>query len=125
MQQAENQAELSSSALATVHEPQEEIPCPLCGERANKLVYSAHDALFARPGEYRIVACSACGMRYVSPRPTLAALGAHYPIEYGIYQPMAELPSLLRALAERGTAYRWKRALRRLERVIGTVRPEM
>lgn len=116
---------VSSSALLPVYEPQEEIPCPLCGERSNELVFCAHDALFGRPGEYRIVCCTGCGLRYVSPRPTLEALGAHYPNEYGIYQPMAELPAHLRALAERGSAYRWTKALRRLERAIGTVRPEM
>lgn len=116
---------IGGSALTLANEPQEEVPCPVCGEPSKRLVFRAHDALFGKPGRYPIVECTACGMRYVSPRPTLEALGAHYPNEYGIYQPTAELPPHLRGMVEWLIAGRWKKALRRLERVIGTVRSDM
>ena len=123
MQQAQPQP-TTSTALVPRYEPQEEVACPLCGERSHQLVFQARDVLFARPGEYRIVACSACELRYVSPRPTLDALGLHYPDEYGIYQPMEDLPKYLRTMAAHATATRWRKTLKRIEKVTGTLRPE-
>lgn len=112
-----------SSAIQLAHEPQEDIPCPLCGEHSPKLVLHARDRLFARPGTYSIVSCSSCELRYLSPRPTLDALGAHYPAEYFIYQPAEDLPAFARPLARLFATARWSESITRLERVRGKLEP--
>ena len=42
MQHAENQP-ATSTALVQVYEPQEEVACPLCGERSNEVVFHARE----------------------------------------------------------------------------------
>jgi SAM-dependent methyltransferase len=113
----------TAAAIQLAHEPQEEVACPMCGERSNKLVLYGRDRLFARPGRYRIVSCTACELRYLSPRPTLDALGAHYPSDYFIYQKPNDLPSWTRSMARKFTSLRWRESLERLEKVTGTLRP--
>jgi ubiquinone/menaquinone biosynthesis C-methylase UbiE len=114
----------TTSSLDVVHESQEEVACPMCGERANKLVMYGRDRLFASPGKYRIVSCSACELRYLSPRPTLDALGAHYPSTYFIYQKPEALPAFTRPMARRFAFLRWRDSLTRLERVTGRLQPD-
>ncbi|HKU39819.1 MAG TPA: class I SAM-dependent methyltransferase [Polyangiales bacterium] len=115
----------STALVATeAHEEQEEVACPLCGERSSRLVLYGRDRLFARPGKYRIVACSTCELRYLSPRPTLAALGAHYPSSYFIYQRPDDLPAWTRSMAQKFSALRWQESLARLERVTGRLQPD-
>jgi SAM-dependent methyltransferase len=47
--------------------------CPLCGSRSGVGVYSG------APFEpYHLVACPGCGLQYLSPRPTVAAMSALY-----------------------------------------------
>jgi ubiquinone/menaquinone biosynthesis C-methylase UbiE len=111
-------------AMPVAADSQEAVPCPMCGEQSQKLVLRARDRLFASPGDYRIVACSACELRYLSPRPTLAALGLHYPAEYFIYQPPEDLPAFTRPMVRWFTNTRWRTSLRRLERVIGRLGPD-
>ncbi len=82
---------------SAVHgEQQEEIPCPLCGGRNTDEVLIARDLLFAKPGTYPLVRCQACTMEYVSPRPTGASLGAHYPDDYFGYSLHEDAPAWLR-----------------------------
>ncbi|HVZ32863.1 MAG TPA: class I SAM-dependent methyltransferase [Polyangiaceae bacterium] len=102
----------------------EEVPCPLCGADDPELVLYARDRLFARPGRYRIVQCRACKLRYLSPRPTLAGLGLHYPNEYFIYRTPDEVPLLARPMMSALTALRWRSYIERLERVRGRFTPE-
>jgi ubiquinone/menaquinone biosynthesis C-methylase UbiE len=63
-------------------EEQEHIACPLCGAESERLVIEVQDTMFGQPGKYRLVECGQCTMRYINPRPTLAALGRHYPGDY-------------------------------------------
>ena len=115
----------SSSALARVFESaehgeqQEDIPCPLCGAHEPTTVLLASDLLFDSPGHYPLVRCTRCAMQYVSPRPTGAALGRHYPADYFGYALHEDAPSFmqpfLRAMA-RGIS---QRRLRYLEDVTG------
>jgi ubiquinone/menaquinone biosynthesis C-methylase UbiE len=112
-----------TTAIQLAHEPQEEVACPMCGERSNTLVLYGRDRLFARPGKYRIVSCSACELRYLSPRPTLDALGAHYPSSYFIYKTPEELPAFTRPMARKFSFLRWRDSLTRLERVTGPLQP--
>ncbi|HKP57569.1 MAG TPA: class I SAM-dependent methyltransferase [Polyangiales bacterium] len=113
-----------ASAIQVAHEAQEDIPCPLCGEHSPKLVLYARDRLFARPGTYSIVSCSNCELRYLSPRPTLEALGAHYPAQYFIYQPAEDLPAFSRPMARFFAEARWRESITRLERVRGKLEPD-
>lgn len=113
----------TAAAIQLVHEPQEEVACPMCGERSNTLVLYGRDRLFAQPGRYRIVSCTACELRYLSPRPTLDALGAHYPSDYFIYQKPDDLPSWTRSMARKFTSLRWRESLERLEKVTGKLNP--
>jgi ubiquinone/menaquinone biosynthesis C-methylase UbiE len=110
-------------ALQPADEPQEEVACPLCGAHAAELVMVARDRLFGRPGAYRIVRCGACDLRYLSPRPTLEGLGAHYPDDYFIYKTDEELHPLLRLLMRRMTDQRWSAYIRRFEQVRGRFEP--
>jgi SAM-dependent methyltransferase len=110
-----------ADAIQLAGEPQEEIPCPLCGEDAPELVMIACDRLFGRPGTYRMVRCTRCDMRYLSPRPTLAALGAHYPDDYFIYQTPEQSPAFMRPFQSFVNWLRWRAYIPRLERGRGRV----
>jgi ubiquinone/menaquinone biosynthesis C-methylase UbiE len=106
-------------------EPREEIDCPLCGARKPAREFVARDRLFWRPGTYDIVRCADCSMRYVSPRPTLEALGAHYPEDYFIYKKPEDEPAWIRPLVRVLDGMHYKGVARRIERVIGRIRPDM
>lgn len=100
-------------------EQQEEIACPVCGGNQTERVLLARDLLFAQPGGYPLVRCVSCQMEYVSPRPTGAALGRHYPADYFGYSLHEDAPKFmqpfLRAMAQ-GIS---RRRLAYLERVTG------
>jgi ubiquinone/menaquinone biosynthesis C-methylase UbiE len=113
----------ATTAIELCSEPQETVPCPMCGEHSHHVVLHARDRLFARPGRYRIVSCTSCELRYLSPRPTLAALGTHYPSEYFIYQTPDALPAFTRPMVKTFTELRWRESLTRLERAIGRLQP--
>jgi SAM-dependent methyltransferase len=105
-------------------EQQEEIACPCCGEKRTQPVLLARDLLFAQPGGYPLVRCQACGLRYVSPRPTGAALGRHYPSDYFGYSLHEDAPRFmqpfLRAMA-RGISLR---RIRYFEASAGRIQPD-
>jgi ubiquinone/menaquinone biosynthesis C-methylase UbiE len=112
------------TALELAPEPQEEVPCPLCGEDAPVLVMHARDRLFGRPGTYKVVRCQRCDMRYLSPRPRLEALGAHYPDDYFIYKTPDQAPSVMLPVLKLIRRQRWGSYLRRLERGRGRLRAD-
>jgi SAM-dependent methyltransferase len=78
----------------------EVVPCLLCGADRPVRIYDAPDRLMKVSGEFRIVRCSSCGLVYLSPRPTLAAIGSYYPESYEPY--LRVVPQALPA---------WKRKL--------------
>lgn len=102
-------------------EAQEDIACPLCGRSERDQVLAARDLLFAQPGSYPLLRCSACSMQYVSPRPTGAALARHYPSDYFGYSLHEDAPRFmqpfLRAMA-RGISLR---RLRYFENAAGRI----
>jgi ubiquinone/menaquinone biosynthesis C-methylase UbiE len=63
-------------------------------------------------------------MRYLSPRPTLEALGAHYPDNYFIYRRPEEDPPWVRQIMQWVDDRHWKHSLRRVEKVMGALTPE-
>ena len=106
-------------------EQQEEIACPVCGGRSTERVLIAHDLLFKSPGEYPLVRCITCKMEYVSPRPTGAALGRHYPADYFGYSLHEDAPGFMQPfLKVMAQGISWRR-LGYLERVTGKIQPDM
>jgi ubiquinone/menaquinone biosynthesis C-methylase UbiE len=106
-------------ALQRANEPLDEPPCPVCGAHEPELVVRARDRLFGKPGEYGVVRCVQCSTRYLWPRPTLEALGAHYPDEYFVYQtPDKQHPWMRPLLAWLGRR-RWLAYIGRFERALG------
>ncbi len=99
----------------------EQIPCPLCGGAEAQVVLRGRDRLFGLPGEYPVVRCAACALRYVSPRPTREALGRHYPDNYLPVRPPEAMPPLQRRLTQLLLTMRWIKYTRRLEGAIGRV----
>jgi SAM-dependent methyltransferase len=102
-------------------EMQEEIACPLCGACSERLVLTARDLLFARPGRYRLVQCEACDLWYVNPRPTAEVLGRHYPDEYFGYRIVEDEPRLLRPFLRAFARGISRRRIGYLERVAGRI----
>jgi SAM-dependent methyltransferase len=113
-----------STAIQLIQEPQEEVACPLCGEDRPEHSMWARDRLFAQPGRYKVVRCSGCSLRYVSPRPTLASLGPHYPDNYFIYKRPEEEHPLLRSAIQWLDDAHWRGSVERIERVLGRITPE-
>lgn len=89
----------------------EEIPCPLCGTRPFRLVYTVQDRLHSEPARTKnqpqgaafcIVACSSCGFLYLNPRPIPEKLKEFYHSEK--YD-----PHIRRGGGWVGALYRWIR----------------
>jgi 2-polyprenyl-3-methyl-5-hydroxy-6-metoxy-1,4-benzoquinol methylase len=60
----------------------EVVACYLCGSSdAGEFIW-AEDDLGGRPGRFRFVMCSSCGLVYQSPRVTLAGIGPYYDDSY-------------------------------------------
>jgi SAM-dependent methyltransferase len=57
--------------------------CVLCGSTEGRIVLTASNFLYDRPGQARIVRCEGCGHFYQSPRPTRETIGLCYPKNYG------------------------------------------
>jgi SAM-dependent methyltransferase len=61
--------------------------CVACGGGLTTLVLAdAEDYEYRVPGRFRFVRCEACGLVFVSPRPSRAALLGYYPADYHAYQ---------------------------------------
>lgn len=65
---------------------QETTPCPRCGNSARHSEYALQDFLYGVPGEFITGACTACGLFYLSPRPTRTAIVHYYPASYVSYR---------------------------------------
>ena len=78
--------------------------CPLCGCDRWNLACSSRDWILESSIRPQIVRCSACGMAYVNPRPSVAEIGRYYPASYGPYQ---QRKSKSRRHGIRWTMLRW------------------
>jgi SAM-dependent methyltransferase len=80
----------------------ETIPCVLCGGSESRPIFRSRDLRYETTprDEFVLVECSDCGLRYLNPRPTEAALAAFYPEDYYSYRPNEHEPGagLLRRL---------------------------
>lgn len=68
----------------------EEVACDLCGALASTPLYTLHDIMHQAPGEFTLRRCTACGLIYLSPRPTPDSIGIYYPPDYTPYRPPIE-----------------------------------
>jgi SAM-dependent methyltransferase len=60
----------------------ETVACYLCGSRETTPFIEAQDDLTGKPGTFRFVTCSRCGLRFQNPRIGVAHIGAYYDDEY-------------------------------------------
>jgi len=100
-------------------EEQERTLCPLCGSDAERLVFEVADTMFHRLGEYRLVECEHCSMRYLNPRPTMEALARHYPDDYLCYTNFDDGHWLLRWAFNRLQQDQARRRVRQIEKATG------
>ena len=56
--------------------------CPLCGDHDHTTFIEAEDDLGGRPGRFRFVRCTGCGLVYQSPRLRFEHIGVYYDDEY-------------------------------------------
>lgn len=59
--------------------------CVLCRTDVAEEVAVLRDRAFPGDEEFRVVRCRSCGLHYLSPRPTPAAIARYYPDEYGCF----------------------------------------
>jgi len=84
---------MANSPETDARDSLEILPCLLCGGQNCRPVYQVSDRLQARfqsgqvkePETYHIVACSACGFRFLNPRPRAQDLGKYH--QGGAYGP--------------------------------------
>ena len=100
-------------------EDHERTLCPLCGSASERLLFEVRDTMFNQPGRYRLVECACCSMRFLNPRPTMAALARHYPDNYLCYTNFESEHWLLRWAFGRLQQDQARRRLRQVEAVAG------
>ncbi len=85
----------------------EAVPCELCGSDERTLIVERSDLLLGGDETYTLHECGGCGVLYLHPRPTPAAMGRHYPPDYQPYKPAVQSePPLFRVMRRYGL---WKR----------------
>ena len=48
--------------------------CDLCGNAEQRPIFKARDRRYKFPGEFTLVECTRCALRYVSPRPVASII---------------------------------------------------
>lgn len=71
--------------------------CDLCGAREQRVLFPARDLRHKNPGEFAVVECERCQLRYLSPRPTREAIASWYPKRYSAH---SRTPSRWRRFGE-------------------------
>jgi SAM-dependent methyltransferase len=60
-----------------------EVPaCDLCGHSGQRSLFPVKDRRYDVPGEFELVECDRCSLRYISPRPIASTIHAWYPDHY-------------------------------------------
>lgn len=69
--------------MSTAPTPElETVRCDLCAADEADELFVASDQRYGIPGDFPVVRCRRCGLVYVNPRPTPAALARYYPATY-------------------------------------------
>ena len=63
--------------------------CDLCGSRRQRPAATYHEYLLFTGESFQLVECEDCGLGFLSPRPTRAAIGRYYPDDYAAHQEVA------------------------------------
>jgi SAM-dependent methyltransferase len=81
----------------------ETVDCTSCGSNKSTLVYALQDYLYGLAGDFACRRCETCGLLYLSPRPTRAAIVDFYPATYQPYRTAIqdETNSLMRYMRRR------------------------
>lgn len=64
----------------------EQINCLLCDNSEYRPIIRGRDRLLGLPGEFTVVECRKCGLRFTNPRPSMDELAYYYPENYGPYK---------------------------------------
>jgi SAM-dependent methyltransferase len=76
---------MSQEVVAT-----ERVACDLCGSTDASVLYALTDTAHGQPGEFELQRCRACGLMYLSPRPTPDTIARYYPEDYAPFRPPIE-----------------------------------
>ncbi|MDB4970569.1 MAG: Methylase involved in ubiquinone/menaquinone biosynthesis [Myxococcales bacterium] len=60
--------------------------CDVCGHSGQRSLFAVKDRRYRGPGEFHLVECDRCTLKYISPRPIASTIHAWYPDEYTAYQ---------------------------------------
>jgi ubiquinone/menaquinone biosynthesis C-methylase UbiE len=60
--------------------------CDLCGHTEHRVLLPVRDRRHGGPGEFKLVECTRCALRYLSPRPLASTISAWYPDRYKAYK---------------------------------------
>jgi SAM-dependent methyltransferase len=64
--------------------------CPVCASVDYRAMFATRDQFYGLPGEFDLVACSACELVYLRTRPDAGSIGLYYPSDsYYAYKPPA------------------------------------
>lgn len=80
----------------------ESINCTLCGANNAEVLFTGRDLWYGIEGCFPVCRCRACGLIYLSPRPSVAEIADYYPTQYAPYR-----------LAEGSETSRWQHWNRR------------
>jgi SAM-dependent methyltransferase len=72
----------ASGHVPATAEGLETVTCNCCGGRRHRLVYRQPDTLFHQHDWFDVVECLDCGLGFVNPRPTAAAISHYYPAAF-------------------------------------------
>jgi 2-polyprenyl-3-methyl-5-hydroxy-6-metoxy-1,4-benzoquinol methylase len=81
----------------------ETVACYACGSTTSRELLTAEDDLTGKPGRFRFVTCTACGLAYQNPRVTLEHIGEYYGDDYIAHRRTRDW-GVLAPLVERGMA---------------------
>ena len=97
------------------------VACPLCGEPGAAPLLTGRDLMHRLPGQFPLMRCQGCGLRYQNPRPGPAAIAAFYPDSYGSYASASAGLSARRGLAGALVRRAQFGRVRRLERAVAAL----
>lgn len=105
---------MPSPPAADAQAATETTACTFCGAADGAALYDLQDYLYRVPGDFSARRCPVCGLIYLSPRPTRAAIMHYYPESYTPYRPAIqdERSALMRSMRRRKVVAR-RRALER------------
>lgn len=95
--------------------------CANCGSSESAPLYTLGDYLYHVDGEFSVQRCVRCGLVYLSPRPTRAAITRYYPASYSPYRRAIqdERSGVMRWMRRRKIVKRRQAVERRVSRLPG------